>query len=389
MFTIALATNSAGPRFKLSFHSALSQSDFCTQILILDNYTRRSKEEIKYLKSFERVKYVNTYQNIGMWNNFIRGYEMSDCQYFMWLADDDFIAPCLATVLASKIKAHPACIAWGGVSSYFDSSSLRISKSRDSRFESANPIARFKAVNTYRQWNYPFYFIHDKCKVSIALFKLLANSLLPLEGLDICWSIGNALLGKIHVTDQPLYFYDKSNWMNNDQYRNRRLQIASTFYLPEINQSYQKIDDALTVNRWFLYYIYCLGSVVSINSTYAEKRMLVSELSRLFHCNLFAGFPSLATDILPTVASDKSYFSPYDILNHNAKKYDSLLINPSASVLVKSFFYDFLGPQDRELICSVKVPTNNTTGKFMAQFFFNKFEKFPYILSSIWNLLKR
>ena len=93
--TIAIPTFNRGSDLRRAVESALAQDYEALEVLICDNHsndeTERLCNELAVIDS--RIRYVRHAENIGALANFEYALEHAAGQYFMWLADDDWLDP--------------------------------------------------------------------------------------------------------------------------------------------------------------------------------------------------------------------------------------------------------------------------------------------------------
>ena len=199
--------------------SAMSQSDNCNEIIISVNNVERCSNLVDDWRKDSRVKYINGNGNIGMYKNFVRAYDNSKNRYFCWLSDDDFLHPILADVVSSCIlnNLDHDVLAWTGLSSVHSNGHCsRLTGRIYPSFTSTKPINRLRDVAFFGQWNYPFYSIFDKNKVSIETLRKFCDWPASVDGMDWAWTYSLALRGKIKVVPEQMYFYNIANWENAD-----------------------------------------------------------------------------------------------------------------------------------------------------------------------------
>jgi len=101
--------------------SVLEQQYPRLEIIISDNASTDETE--KFCRAWEardsRIRYIRHPKNLGSTLNFIKTLEAADGEYFMWLADDDWIEPGYIEHCARILEENPDCCLAGGKSDYY------------------------------------------------------------------------------------------------------------------------------------------------------------------------------------------------------------------------------------------------------------------------------
>lgn len=308
-------------------------------IVISDNLEGRHLDEISWSND-SRIKYVNAQSNLGMWHNFVRSFRQSKTRYFSWVADDDLLNPNFADLQMDNIKKSPNSVAWGGPSVTLHPRYTRRQFCPSRGFLQPHPKTRLQAVNTFRGWNYPFYFTVDTHRIHIDIFERFASWDMPTEALDICWSLGLALSGKLSQIKQPLYFYNPSNWSSHSK-SPPSSQKYRGYFLSDLDD--QDIDLLLHINRWFLYTLYLLNHASVYLCNPSTKAATISFLLETLWCDPFYFLlksPTL-TMCTPLHQAVLTANNSLDLLHNSALLYDKYLRIPSMS----SFLSEQLLPQ--------------------------------------------
>jgi glycosyltransferase involved in cell wall biosynthesis len=79
----------------IAIDSVLKQNYSDFELIICDNNSTDDTQKIcmKYLNLDSRIKYYRNSKNLGAGRNYNKVFELSNGEYFAWLAHDDFIAP--------------------------------------------------------------------------------------------------------------------------------------------------------------------------------------------------------------------------------------------------------------------------------------------------------
>lgn len=220
--------------------SALAQPDAISEIIISDNNLQRSSEPVRRWSRDARVRYINSGQNIGASGNFIRCWEEASERYFLWLGDDDFLHPSFGRSILNQIqKSNDNAIAWSSLPSiHFKDRGALISGRRFQSIDATSPAQRLRQVHRLGTWNYFFYSVYDRQKISIDNFKYFNDHWKSFSlNLDYAWTYAVSISGLISLVPEQLYFYCYDNWENPAEWNRRDTRIFSAFLNPSISES--------------------------------------------------------------------------------------------------------------------------------------------------------
>ncbi len=95
LVTIAVPTFNRATTLERCLESVLGQSYTAVEIIVCDNASTDSTEEVvtRALAGHPRARYVRHDSNLGAIANFHAGLDHATGDYFMWLADDDWLDP--------------------------------------------------------------------------------------------------------------------------------------------------------------------------------------------------------------------------------------------------------------------------------------------------------
>lgn len=106
--TIGIPTCNRAHLLKRVLECALEQDYSPLEILILDNCSTDETEAISRMlaRADRRVRYVRQPRNVGAVHNFETALTEASGQYFMWLADDDWISPNYVSSCVDKLESE-------------------------------------------------------------------------------------------------------------------------------------------------------------------------------------------------------------------------------------------------------------------------------------------
>jgi hypothetical protein len=340
---IALFRDDRSSNFAIQ--SAMSQSDNCNEIIISDNNEERSSNLIDDWCKDSRVKYINANSNIGMYKNFVRAYDNSKNRYFCWLSDDDFLHPILADVVSSCIlnNLDHDVLAWTGLSSVHSNGHCsRLTGRIYPSFTSTKPINRLRDVAFFGQWNYPFYSVFDKNKVSIETLRKFCDWPASVDGMDWAWTYSLALRGKIKVVPEQMYFYNIANWENADGESKKHINFTK-FIRTEFHGENKLINELTKLNRALLYMAFTFSDYIDyVNANKKDScGSDVNDLIDLWCHNVLENLIRLRPLTLVAAKKYDHFLSSHDLrefIYNLADFYDQYLINPSVGMFVRTIF---------------------------------------------------
>jgi len=121
LVSVGIPTYNRRALLEHTLKSALEQQYPRLEIIICDNASTDETE--KFCREWEardsRIRYIRHPNNLGSTGNFISALEAADGEYFMWLADDDWIEPGYIEHCAKILAENPDCCLAGGKSDYY------------------------------------------------------------------------------------------------------------------------------------------------------------------------------------------------------------------------------------------------------------------------------
>ena len=384
---IALFSDDRSANFAIQ--SAMAQSDNCNEIIISDNNAGRSSNLIDDWRKDSRVKYINCYSNIGMYKNFVRAYDNSKNRYFCWLSDDDFLHPMMTDVILLAIGKNQDenVVAWSGIPTVHSTKHCSLISGRiHPSFSSYKRIQRLRDVAYFGQWNYPFYSIIDKNKVSIETLRKFCNWPAAIDGMDWAWTYSLALRGKIHVIPEQMYFYDISNWQNESSSINQDIEFIKIIR-DEFRANKRTIDDLTRLNRWLLYMSYTFSDYIDFidgNNAYFNISD-VNDLIKLWCIDIVSKLILVYPKRISILESYENFIKSRDVKSfmiNLAHFYDEFLIEPSMQNFILSIFSSESCNDKKQILTTIinKPEIKNFSIKNIQT---NSLHKYKYILDSL------
>ncbi len=109
LVSIGIPTHNRSYSLTRAIESALAQDYPCLEVVISDNGSSDSTQELceSLCKQDDRIRYLRQHKNIGPTANFAAVLDAARGQYFMWLADDDslsteYVASCMRALQSTQ-----------------------------------------------------------------------------------------------------------------------------------------------------------------------------------------------------------------------------------------------------------------------------------------------
>ncbi len=193
-----------GERFlveALESHLAQTYSDF--ELIISDNASTDQTQEIccAYARRDSRIRYYRNKENIGLYRNFNRVFQLSSSEYFKWACADDHCKSVYVMRCINELENHPTAVLTYAQAIFID--------------ETGTPLQ----IND-RGWNLRSEAPHDRlryvifaghrvnCLYGLIRARALAQTrLLPSYRGGDCRLLGElSLMGKFHEIPEHLFF---------------------------------------------------------------------------------------------------------------------------------------------------------------------------------------
>lgn len=274
--TIAIPAFRAGIDSDRCINSALEQNPALTKVVILDNNMSPDRDIPNKEALISNGVYKKNEKNVGALNNFIACWHATSTRYFTWLGDDDFISPGFSDAIVSAIKvSSPNTTCWAGIPSQYNSrSGIQRSGIFFPDISSPSPIERLKQCAHFGKWNYPFYSVVDRDRVSIEPLASLVDWPASLDGFDWAWSYYLSISGRINIIPSQLYFYNTQNWIDTNAGNDFVSIYRDNFIMPNAELDFNAIESFVCMNRMLITMV-----LIIIGLEDLEKRKRFSDAS--------------------------------------------------------------------------------------------------------------
>lgn len=121
LVTIAVPTFNRAGSLERCLESALGQSYGPIEIIVCDNASTDNTEEVarRALAGHELTRYLRQETNLGAVANFRAGLDQANGEYFMWLADDDWLDPDFVARCVEVLKTNAGAVLANGDAIYY------------------------------------------------------------------------------------------------------------------------------------------------------------------------------------------------------------------------------------------------------------------------------
>jgi glycosyltransferase involved in cell wall biosynthesis len=112
LVSVGLPTFNRAPTLSRAVESVLSQTYQNFELVISDNCSTDATHDLceQIARRDRRVRYIRQDKNIGPTGNFLQVLEEATGEYFMWLADDDWISSDYVKACLSALRETPGCV---------------------------------------------------------------------------------------------------------------------------------------------------------------------------------------------------------------------------------------------------------------------------------------
>lgn len=263
----------------------LSQTYPNIEIIVSDNHSESSEIE-STLKSFQdqdqRIEYYIQSENIGATRNFIFLLEKARGDYFMWLADDDYIS---SNYIEECMKLHAldSYAMVSGIGVYLDANGNTVSKDNYLNFNNNNPFHRTIKYLFFIKRNSIFYGVYNKKSLANLHFESYVSA-------DITFIAQMCMLSKIGRTQDAHIFIAINGSTENREKMVKSMKynkIESIFF--ELILAYNTTTNIFSNNQklsninWLKKYTYTLCFFIALcaNLFFNSISKRISKLSRV------------------------------------------------------------------------------------------------------------
>ena len=110
-----------------AIESALAQDYRSTEVIVCDNASSDGTQELceRYAAVDPRVTYFRHCTNVGATRNFVQVLKLAKSEFFMWLADDDWLDPTYVRLCAEALIHRLDVVLVGGTAKYYQQGMLK------------------------------------------------------------------------------------------------------------------------------------------------------------------------------------------------------------------------------------------------------------------------
>jgi hypothetical protein len=158
MVTIGIPTFNRAELLAVALRSALDQTYPNVEVIVSDNASTDQTQEhcARLARSDPRLRYLRQDKNLGATANFQSALEESCGEYFMWLADDDWIEPNYVEVCEEFLRRDESLQLVSGMASYHRSGK-QVFMGETIRLLDPDPCNRVLGYYQSVIWNGVFY----------------------------------------------------------------------------------------------------------------------------------------------------------------------------------------------------------------------------------------
>lgn len=122
LVTIGIPTYNRSATLARALRSALAQDHHAIEVVVCDNASTDDTAAVvaRASETDARVRYVRHPVNIGATANFRSAVDEAAGDYFMWLADDDWLDPGYVTACVETLRSTPGASLAAGTNDYFE-----------------------------------------------------------------------------------------------------------------------------------------------------------------------------------------------------------------------------------------------------------------------------
>ena len=136
-----------------AIESAIAQTFTDWQMIICDNASTDRTGDIcrEFAARDSQIRYLRNDENIGLTRNFNKAFELSDSEYFKWLAHDDICLPKFFERCIEALDANPTAAMAYPLGSAIDGNGTVLDRyvwTKPQRYQQPSPAERFQALTT-------------------------------------------------------------------------------------------------------------------------------------------------------------------------------------------------------------------------------------------------
>lgn len=267
ILTIGLPAYNAAATIGPSIESLLAQTFGEFELLVSDNASTDGTREVveAYVRADPRVRYLRQSENIGANGNYSHLVRVARGEFFKWAASSDLCAPTFVEKCVTALATRPdAVLAVPRTCTFVGDPSTAKRYDHDIEIIDATPSARLRALNSSLRLN-------NVLNGVVRLDALRRTRLIePYYGADIVLVGHLALLGKILLVDEPLFF--------------RRMEVSAATALQDPvacrRHHYPRLSARVLFQDWKRQYGW-LRAGAATPMSFAEKMRVLSYLTQM------------------------------------------------------------------------------------------------------------
>jgi len=201
--TIGLPVYNAAPWLPQTLHALLDQSFADFVLIISDNASTDTTAQIAqtFAQKDGRIQYHRNSQNIGVFRNYNKAFQLAKTRYFKWASANDLCAPTFLEECLAALEGNPAAVlAYPGTIVFADDPALGKEWAFDPDIRDKSPIDRFIRVLSEMRLNNAYNGVVRRD----ALARTKVNRIY--RGSDIALLAELALQGEIMRVPKNLFF---------------------------------------------------------------------------------------------------------------------------------------------------------------------------------------
>src|SRR6266576_1044088 len=121
LVSVGLPTYNRAPGLKRAIESVLGQDYSNFELIISDNASTDETQRVceECCARDQRIQYIRQPRNAGARANFLEVLRLARAEYFMWLADDDWLESSYLSCCTEQLIANPDFSMVAGTVNYF------------------------------------------------------------------------------------------------------------------------------------------------------------------------------------------------------------------------------------------------------------------------------
>lgn len=217
--SVGIVTYNRAHLLKRAVQSVLDQSYPHIEIIVSDDNSQDNTEDVVRDLSVPRnnIRYIKR-TGVGMTQNFVQTLQDASGTYFLWLCDDDYIAPNYVELCVAFLQAHPEYSLTCGTTKFFSQNGVQ-DRYEFLALESDVPQERVASYLRHVNSNVILYGLMRRTEI-------LSFAYPDTFGADLLWSAQVAFAGKVKILATTFFYYSVEGI--SQQTENLRVYYNST-----------------------------------------------------------------------------------------------------------------------------------------------------------------